>query len=46
MPVLLHKDAWKDWLNPRYSGEELLRSAVTEVSYMPVDGARQMHLGI
>ena len=46
MPVLLHKDAWQDWLNPRYSGEELLRSAVTEVSYMPVDGVRQMHLGI
>ena len=46
MPVLLHKDAWLDWLNPRYRGEDLLHAAVTEVSFAPVDGVRQMHLGI
>lgn len=46
MPVLLHRDALPDWLNPRYDAQDVLREAITEVSFTPVDGVRQMHLGI
>lgn len=33
MPVILPQIAMADWLNPRYSGEEVLRAAVSEMQY-------------
>ena len=46
MPVLLHRDALSDWLNPRYDAHDVMLEAITEVSFTPVDGVRQMQLGI
>lgn len=46
MPVLLHRDALPDWLNLRYDAQDVLREAITEVSFTPVDGLHQMQLGI
>lgn len=45
MPVLLHKDALKDWLNPRFSALDVLKAAMTDVSFVPVEGVQQMQLG-
>lgn len=45
MPVLLHKDALKDWLNPRYAAMDVLKAAMTDVSFSPVEGVQQMRLG-
>ncbi len=33
MPVILPLEAHADWLNIRYNGEDVLRAAVTHVSY-------------
>lgn len=33
MPVILPKEALSDWLNPSYRPEEVLRAAVTELSF-------------
>ena len=33
MPVILPQGAAKDWLNPRYHGNDILRTAVTEMEY-------------
>ena len=33
MPVILPQTVMADWLNPRYRGEEILKSAVGEMSY-------------
>ena len=41
MPVILSKEATKDWLNPKYNALEVLQAAVTEVEFGPVEGARQ-----
>ena len=45
MPVLLHKDALKDWLNPCYNAQDVLKAAMTDVSFVPVEGVQQMQLG-
>lgn len=45
MPVLLHKDALKDWLNPHYAAMDVLKAAMTDVSFSPVEGVQQMRLG-
>lgn len=45
MPVLLHKDALQDWLNPKYLAADVLRAALTDVSFAPVEGVQQMRLG-
>lgn len=33
MPVILPVEAMRDWLNPKYRGEEILQSALTEMQY-------------
>lgn len=45
MPVLLPKDAMQDWLNPRYDATDILRAAITGVSFLPIKGISQMRLG-
>lgn len=45
MPVLLPKDAMQDWLNPRYDATDILRAAITDVSFLPIKGISQMRLG-
>lgn len=44
MPVLLHKDAVQDWLNPRYNAGDVLRAAIMNVTFTPVEGLQQLHL--
>lgn len=34
MPVILPEAAMKDWLNPKYRGEEILHLAIDEVQYV------------
>lgn len=46
MPVILPRAAVKDWLNPACNPSELLRAAMTDVVYAPVEGVRQMTLGV
>ena len=41
MPVVLPREATTDWLNPKYDALEVLQAAVTEMTFMPVDGVRQ-----
>jgi len=36
MPVMLHKDILADWLNPRYKADEVLHTAVQDLSFTPV----------
>ena len=43
MPVILPRDLMNDWLNPRFKAEEVLRSAVLDVSYM-LAGPKQERL--
>lgn len=45
MPVILPKAAAKDWLNPQYGAADILKSAVINVSFAPVEGIQQMRLG-
>ncbi len=45
MPVLLHKEAVQDWLNPKYDATDVIKAAITDVSFAPVEGVRQMMLG-
>ncbi len=33
MPVILEPDIIADWMNPRYTAEEILKHAVPEVGY-------------
>lgn len=33
MPVILPSEAATDWLNPRYHGNDILRTALTEMEY-------------
>ena len=33
MPVILHKEAMSDWLNPRYKGIEILNAAVGDIRF-------------
>ena len=37
MPVILPETAVSDWLNPRYNGIEILRSAVLDMRYRSCD---------
>jgi putative SOS response-associated peptidase YedK len=43
MPVILTRDMMNDWLNPRYNADEVLRSAVLDVSHT-LAGPRQERL--
>lgn len=45
MPVLLPKEAVPDWLNPKFAAEDVLRAAITDISFTPVEGVQQMLLG-
>lgn len=33
MPVILPRDMMEDWLNPRFNANEVLRSAILDISY-------------
>lgn len=33
MPVILPEAAMKDWLNPKYRGEEIIHAALGEMQY-------------
>ena len=44
MPVILPREATQDWLNPKFNALEVLQLAVTEMTFMPVDGVQQMQL--
>ena len=45
MPVLLPREAAADWLNSRYDAADVLRAALTDVAFRPVEGVSQMRLG-
>ena len=45
MPVILPREAAKDWLNPAYNALEVIRAALTDMVFVPVDGARQLRMG-
>lgn len=42
MPVILPQGAVSDWLSPRYEAADVLRAAVTAVSFTPVQGVDQL----
>ena len=44
MPVTLPREATQDWLNPKFNALEVLQAAMTEMTFMPVDGVQQMQL--
>lgn len=44
MPVILPREATKDWLNPACNALEVLSAAVTEVTFTPLDGIRQLSI--
>lgn len=44
MPVILPQEVTKDWLNPKYSAPDIIRSAITDMAFMPVDGAQQVQM--
>ena len=33
MPIILPRDMMNDWLNPRFKADEVLRSAILDISY-------------
>ena len=35
MPVILPREALSDWLNPKYSADEILKAALMEMTYHP-----------
>lgn len=45
MPVLLPKEMVRDWLNPKYDAMDIIKNAVTDVMFAPVEGAQQLQLG-
>ena len=44
MPVILPKEAMNDWLNPRYAADDVIRAAVTDVQYAPIQTSQQISL--
>lgn len=44
MPVILPRAAARDWLNPACNAMEVLRTAVAQVEFRPVDGVSQVEL--
>ena len=44
MPVILPREATRDWLNPQYNALDVLQAAVTEMTFVPVDGVQQLRL--
>ena len=41
MPVILPREAARDWFNPACNAMEVMQAAVTTVDFMPVDVVRQ-----
>lgn len=41
MPVILRREAKTDWLNPKFNALEVLQAAMTEMTFMPVEGTMQ-----
>lgn len=46
MPVLLPADRIREWINPHADAMDMIKAAVTDVTCVPVEGARQMRLGV
>ncbi len=44
MPVILHREAMGDWLNPRYAAADVLRDAVVNVRYQAVGNRQESFL--
>ena len=44
MPVLLPKEAVQDWLNPKYDAMDVIKTAVMDVAFAPVEGVQQLQL--
>ena len=44
MPVLLPKEAAGDWLNPRYDAIDVLKAALTDMTFLPAEGAQQIRM--
>lgn len=45
VPVLLPRETLQDWPDPRYKALDVLRAAVTNVAFHPVEGISQMRRG-
>ncbi len=45
MPVLLPPEAVQDWLNPGYDAMDVIKAAITDVAFAPVEGVQQIRLG-
>ena len=39
MPVILPNEAAEDWLNPKYHGNDILKTAVTQMKYQNCETA-------
>ena len=39
MPVILPREALSDWLNPKYSGNEILSAAMTDMEFRPCESS-------
>lgn len=46
MPVLLPSDMGPDWINSKYSAGDLLRNAILDVQYRPVEPAALKQIGM
>ena len=45
MPVILPKEAMRDWLNLKYSAADILRATMAAVEFWPVQQTQQMTMG-
>ena len=45
MPVILPKEAMRDWLNLKYSATDILRAAMATVEFWPVQHTQQIAMG-
>ena len=46
MPVLLPADMVQEWINPKYSADDLLRNAILAVQYCPAESAAPEQIGM
>ncbi len=44
MPVILPREATKDWLNPMYNALDVISAAMTNMDFIPMDGAQQVQM--
>lgn len=44
MPVILPKEAMRDWLNPKYAADDVIRASVADVQFAPTESSQQMSI--